>query len=79
MGQKPGKAIPFPLNRSTPLVDVLSAARIPADAVQLVMKNHKASVLDVTIEPGDRLALFPKEYPFFVDWYEFRNRPKPEK
>ncbi len=78
IGRKPNRMMKIPLDEPTSLSDVLSDLGIPIEKVQLVMLNHKAVRLDVTIRPGDRLALFPKEYPFFVDWYDFRNKPKPK-
>ena len=77
VGHASGKVIKLSLNGPTPLADVLSTGRIPAEAIQLIMLNHKAANMDVVVQPGDRVALFPREYPFFVDWYDFRNRPKP--
>ena len=41
--------------------------------VQLVMVNHRAAGLDTEVGAGDRVALFPKEYPIFVDWHSFRQ------
>lgn len=76
VGQESGKFFELSLNGPTPLVDALSMGQIPVEAVQLAMLNHKPVQLNATIRPGDRLALFPKEYPFFVDWYDFRNKPK---
>jgi hypothetical protein len=74
VGIKHGKKLSLALEGPTPLIDVLSVQAIPLDAVQLVMLNHQATGLDVVVKPGDRLALFPQEYSFFVDWNHFRNR-----
>ena len=60
------------LDAPKPLHDVLKTCRIPKHEVQLVMVNHKAVPMDVSIHPGDRLALFAREYPFFPDWNDFR-------
>lgn len=76
IGRKPNRMMKIPLDGPTLLSDVLSSLGIPIEKVQLVMLNHKPVRLNVTIRPGDRLALFPREYPFFVDWYDFRNKPK---
>jgi len=73
IGWKPNRMMKTPLDGPTPLAGVLSGLGIPIEKIQLVMLNHKAVRLDVMIRPGDRLALFPKEYPFFVDWHDFRN------
>jgi molybdopterin converting factor small subunit len=61
------------LEFEAPLVDILKKLKIPFDLVQLVMVNHKAVQMDSTINPGDRIALFPKEYPVFADWKDFRS------
>ena len=61
------------LESEAPLVDILNQLKIPLDMVQLVMVNHKAVHMDSTICPGDRIALFPMEYPVFADWKDFRR------
>jgi hypothetical protein len=61
------------LESKTFLFDILNQVKIPLDLVQLVMVNHKAAYLDSTIHPGDRIALFPKEYPLFADWKDYRS------
>ena len=60
------------LNGPTPLLEILRRQHIAVDRVQLAMVNHRAVRKDSTIDPGDRLALFPKEYMVFVDWNGFR-------
>jgi len=64
------------LESEAPLVDILKELKIPLDMVQLVMVNHKAVHMDSTIYPGDRIALFPGEYPVFADWKDFRSVSK---
>ena len=61
------------LKSEAPLVDILKQLKIPLDMVQLVMVNHKAVHMDSKINPGDRIALFPREYPVFADWKDFRS------
>jgi sulfur carrier protein ThiS len=61
------------LESEAPLVDILKQVKIPPDRVQLVMVNHKAVHMDSTVCPGDRIALFPMEYPVFADWKDFRR------
>jgi len=58
------------------LADILMQLKIPFNTVQLVMVNHKAVHTDSTIYPGDRIALFPREYPVFADWKDFRSLSK---
>ncbi|MCP4370501.1 MAG: MoaD/ThiS family protein [Deltaproteobacteria bacterium] len=64
------------LESKSPLFEILNQERIPLDLVQLVMVNHKAVYMDSTIYPGDRIALFPKEYPVFADWKDYRSVSK---
>jgi sulfur carrier protein ThiS len=56
----------------TPLAEVLERLKISLDMVQVAMVNFKAVPKDSTIHPGDRLSLFPKEYPVFADWRDLR-------
>ncbi len=60
------------LEDPTPLLEVLRRLDILQEHVQLTMVNHKEVSKDSTVRPGDRLALFPKEYPLFADWKDFR-------
>ena len=61
------------LESKSPLLDILNQVKIPPGLVQLVMVNHKAVYMNSTIYPGDRIALFPKEYPLFADWKDYRS------
>jgi molybdopterin converting factor small subunit len=56
-----------------PVTDLLKQLAVAADRVQLVMVNHKAVSFDYGVLPGDRVALFPKEYMVFADWKDFRS------
>jgi molybdopterin converting factor small subunit len=62
----------FPLSEATPLAAVIDLLEIPRGSIQLVMLNHRAVSKETVIKPGDRLALFPKEYPIFMDWNDYR-------
>jgi molybdopterin converting factor small subunit len=64
--------IQLDLKAPSPLCEVLNLLPIPSDKVQLAMVNHRAVYRDHMIRPGDRVALFPKEYAFFADWKDFR-------
>ena len=64
--------IRFDLSGPTPLLDVLNRFNIPPDRVQLTMVNHKAVGKGTVIQPGDRVAVFPREYIVFTDWKDFR-------
>ncbi len=76
MGRKQNQPLKIFLDGPAPLSRVLPDHQIPVDDIQLMMLNHRPVLIDETIRPGDRLALFPKEYPFFVDWYDYRNKSK---
>ena len=60
------------LENPVTLSDLIKDTVALADRVQMAMINHKAVPLDTPVGPGDRVALFPKEYPLFVDWRGFR-------
>jgi hypothetical protein len=62
------------LNLQTPagIPDVLDLLKIPAKDVSLAMVNHRSVPKDSVIHPGDRLSLFPREYPLFADWLDHR-------
>lgn len=63
----------FPIQGPMALTKFLEYIQIPQDKVQLVMVNHKAVPRDYMIHPGDRVALFPREYPIYQDWKDFRS------
>ena len=60
------------LNTPTPLPQVLKSLKIPFNRVQVAMVNYRAVSKNSTIHPGDRISLFPREYPVFADWKDFR-------
>ena len=60
------------LNASTSIADILGDLNIDPDRVQLAMVNYRAVSKGSTISPGDRLSLFPREYPIFADWKDLR-------
>jgi len=68
----PDHPIELDLEVPSPLSAVLNLLPIQSDNVQLAMVNHRAVDRDHMIHPGDRVSLFPKEYPFFSDWKDFR-------
>ena len=61
----------YPLENPLPLTDLLKRLPVPAERVQLVMVNHRAVPFDHVVYPGDRVALFPREYMIFADWKNF--------
>ncbi|GAF80545.1 unnamed protein product [marine sediment metagenome] len=56
----------------TPITEVLISLKIPTELVHLAMVNYRAVPKSSKIHSGDRLSLFPKEYPIFADWKDFR-------
>ena len=72
-GLAPGEALVHAPRYRQPLSAVLETMGIPADRIQLVMVNHRPAGLEAEVGPGDRVALFPVEYPIFVDWHAFRR------
>ena len=66
------RPIQYVLHAPIPLTDLFDCLGISSDRVQLAMVNYRAVSLDHVIHPGDRIALFPKEYPIFADWKDFR-------
>ena len=62
----------FPLSEATTLAEILDQLSIPGEVIQLAMLNHRAVSKKAIIRPGDRLALFPVEYPIFIDWQDYR-------
>jgi len=65
--------IRYALGAPMPLNQFLECLEIASDKVQLAMVNYRAVSLDYVIHPGDRIALFPKEYAIFSDWKNFRT------
>ncbi len=62
----------YPQKDPLPVKDLLKNLPVAPDRVQLVMVNHKAVPFDFAVCPGDRVALFPREYMVFADWKDFR-------
>ena len=56
-----------------PLTEFLHRLNISRDQVQLVMLNHRPAAMDAVVSSGDRVALFPPEYPIFADWKDYRS------
>jgi molybdopterin converting factor small subunit len=62
----------YPLNGSLTVRELLNRFPNSEERVQLVMVNHRAVPPDHIIHPGDRVALFPREYLIFADWKNLR-------
>lgn len=64
----------FAFQQPTPLIHLLEEMDLKPREVQMAMVNHRAVTPDYLVQPGDRIALFPKEYPLFADWLTFRQK-----
>ncbi len=62
-----------PLGGAQSLAELFAVMGIADEQIQLVMVNHRAVSTDTAIQAGDRIALFPREYPIFVDWHTHRR------
>ena len=60
------------LDTPLPLLSLIEQVGIHPDLVQLAMVNNHSATQETIINPGDRVALFPKEYPIFADWKDHR-------
>ena len=69
---KRDEALELDLRGPTGICEVLGLLKIPAKDVSLAMVNHRSVSKDSIIHPGDRLSLFPREYPIFADWLDHR-------
>ncbi len=67
--------LPIELDLHTPatVLEILEYLKIPSAMVQLSMVNHRAISRHSIVHPGDRVSLFPEEYPIFADWKNFRS------
>jgi len=63
-------SLEFDLQVLTGIPAVLDLSNIPAKEVGLAMVNHRSVPKGSLIHPGDRLSLFPREYPIFADWLD---------
>ena len=62
----------LPLQSPAPISDVLRLLALPLEKINLVMVNHRSVPKDSLVSEGDRVAVFPKEYPIFADWVDHR-------
>ena len=60
------------LNTELHVFELIENLGLSKEHVQLVMVNHRAVTANEIVRPGDRVALFPQEYPVFADWKDFR-------
>ena len=56
------------LKNGSTVQEALQTLGIPAERVKLILINHTGALLNQPLKNGDRVSLFPAEYPVFVDW-----------
>jgi len=54
-------------DRST-VREAIQSLGIPKERVKLIFVNHMGAFLSHPLKDGDRVSLFPAEYPVFADW-----------
>ena len=57
----------FVKNGST-VQEAIQVLGISIERVKLILVNHAGALLNQQLKNGDRVSLFPAEYPVFVDW-----------
>ena len=60
--------IEISLRNGSTVLEIIRALGIPAGRVKLILVNHAGELLDQPLKNGDRVSLFPVEYPVFADW-----------
>jgi sulfur carrier protein ThiS len=66
--------IEISLKNGSAVREAIQSLKIPAEKVKLVLVNHTAAHLDQPLKEGDKVSLFPIEYPVFPDWKGFVKR-----
>jgi putative ubiquitin-RnfH superfamily antitoxin RatB of RatAB toxin-antitoxin module len=65
--EQPG-LIDITLMNGATVLEAIKALGIPKEKVKLIFVNHTGALLDQPLKGGDRVSLFPAEYPVFADW-----------
>jgi rubredoxin len=60
--------IEISLRDGSAVLETIQALGIPTERVKLVLVNHRGAELNQPLKEGDRVSLFPPEYPVFADW-----------
>ena len=60
------------LEGPVPVIELVQRLGLPVESVQLAMVNFRSVGPSFPVSPGDRVALFPPEYPIFADWRDHR-------
>jgi hypothetical protein len=74
VNRKGGGDSPLQIKAISPstVIEILKLLGFKLEEVSLAMVNHKSVPADWPVQPGDRLSLFPREYPIFADWRDHR-------
>ena len=65
--EHPG-VIEITLTNEAMVLEAIQVLGIPKEKVKLIFVNHTGALLDQPLKEGDRVSLFPAEYPVFADW-----------
>ena len=65
--EQPG-LIEISLKNGSTVREAIQALGIPKERVKLILVNHTGALLNQPLKNGDRVSLFPAEYPVFADW-----------
>ncbi len=65
--EKPG-LIEISLRIGSTVLGMIQSLGIPSERVKLILVNHTGALLDQPLKNGDRVSIFPTEYPVFADW-----------
>ena len=65
--EQPG-LIEITLKDGATVQEFIQALELPKERVKLIFVNHTGAFLNQPLKEGDRVSLFPAEYPVFNDW-----------
>lgn len=65
--EQPG-LIEITLKNGATVQEAIQALGIPKEKIKLIFVNHTGAFLNQPLKEGDRVSLFPAEYPVFADW-----------
>ncbi len=60
--------IEIALKNGATVMEVIEVLKIPKERLNLIFVNYTGALLDQPLKEGDRVSLFPAEYPVFADW-----------
>ena len=60
--------IEITLKNGATVQEAIQALEIPKERVKLIFVNYTGAFFDQPLKEGDRVSLFPAEYPVFADW-----------